>query len=80
MSCVFGKGYVFLYLIGFCVVKIKKWLFRGYVLLLIVVWFFVIVFKSVDWVWGVVWLILFVNKIVVKIGFGWNLNFFVCEL
>lgn len=44
-------------------------------ILFMVICFFFIIFKRVDWVWGVVWLILFVNSMFVNIGLSRNLNF-----
>lgn len=48
---------------------------RVNVLFLMVIWFFCIIFSSVDWVLVGVWLILLVNSRLVNIGLWWILKF-----
>lgn len=59
---------------GFWVVMIKNGWGIKWVLLFIVICFFFIIFNKVVWVWGVVWLILLVKRILVNVGLGKNLN------
>lgn len=50
----------------------RKGLWSEYCLVFIVICFLVIVLSSVDWVFGEVWLILLISKILVKIGLWWK--------
>lgn len=80
LSWVLGSLYVFVCLIGFCVVIMRNGCLVLCVMLLIVICDFFMILSSVDWVFGDVWLILLVSMIDVKIGFLWNLKWCDCWL
>lgn len=66
---------MFVDLSGFCVVIIKKGFGNECVCFVIVIVCFFIILSNEDCVFGIVWLILFINMIFVKMGFNFVLKF-----